>query len=524
MTSESCCGGGVWLVAPAGRFAVSQLTLAAGGRLRVTVSLHGRLLNAAKCALAIASPNHVDPLHAYLAKWESATDVHGVCRSVALPEGAYRLAVRPPDGGSDAYRSVRIVEGAETEEDVALAPARLSGVVRRGGKPAPGYTVRAMASPDGESSADIGTAAEAAADSEGAYEMTLWTAGKYSLWLEAPSKTGFGVHGTVEVREDDDKKQDFDLDASSLRGQVVDQNGSPLASAMVLLLWQRTSPSSAITDAQGQFEIDLQGTGSGTVTARKSGYGKSNPVPVQLDDEDSGLPPLTLVLTRQSTVKGTVVSAAGAPVARALVVSAAPGARDTAGYTRADDGGNFEVAVPGGAARLFLSGPGCPMFALDLQPQDADAPPTAVASSGGGNPGDPGDPGTADGAGDAGGSAAGGAAGQVWQCPGEAGAIAVTFTDESGKPAAPLVTVFFLRRDGMVVPSLFLLQHLALLGLPSRVDSSGQLLLGGLSPGQYDLVLSGMSPEGAAAGSVAVGPGGTSTLKLTLPARYLRRQ
>lgn len=88
------------------------------------------------------------------------------------------------------------------------------------------------------------------------------------------------------------------------------------------------------------------------------------------------------------------------------------------------------------------------------------------------------------------------------------GFLRVRVEGEAHGPVAVRREQIQARPDGtllVAVPRkgwLQVVRPVAALGLPTWVDSSGQLLLGGLSSGQYDIVLGGM----------------------TLPTRSLRRQ
>jgi hypothetical protein len=503
------------LSAPAGKFAVAHLALAAGGRLRATVSLHGRPLNDAQCRLSVQTDSPFAESRFQLTRWKSQTDAQGVCRSIALPAGSYELAVTLPDATGEAYRQVSITEGGTTKEDLALASMRLSGTVRRGGKPAEGYEVRAMLSTRNAGAGGF----TALSDADGNYEFILWTPGTYYLTLQHPNQIDWLAHQTVKVQEGDAPTQDFDLNAGSLHGRVIDQSGAPLAQAIVHLTQQHIVAGMAVTDQQGQFDIAFQGTGPASATASRMGYQASAAVPVQIDDQSTAPPPVTLVLTRQSTVRGVVVTADGAPAVGALVVAAAPGA-GSGGGTRTDAAGRFEVAVPPGQAYLFLAGPGCPMFTVDLSSADTAVPAAGGDPDAGAAPADAG----ADPAGSGGAVAAGAPPGQVCQCPSpdQTGGIALTLLESGGEPASPFFMGFKLHRDGLEVPTFFLLQFLSAQGLPNHVNASGQLLIAGLSPAQYDFFQE-LPPASSAAASATVVPGSVVPLAMTLPARYLRR-
>jgi hypothetical protein len=87
----------------------------------------------------------------------------------------------------------------------------------------------------------------------------------------------------------------------------------------------------------------------------------------------------------------------------------------------------------------------------------------------------------------------------------------------------PYLIGFKLFRDGLEIPMSFLLQFLNLQGLPNHANAAGQILVAGLSPGQYDCFQDLLPPSGPPIASATVAPGSVVPLAMTLPARYMRR-
>lgn len=467
-----------------GTFAVRDVALETGGRLVAHIAVHGRPLAGTECqveALDVAAPGTSSTV------WKGMADARGICASRRLAAGVYRLRLRIPDSSSVVRRWITIAEGLDLPEDVALTPARLSGVVRRRGQPAPSYLVAAsaLAAVEDPKGARVERASEATSDETGRYELTLWSAGRYVLMLRSPSGRPVGGHKTLTTPGDDDQTVDFELDASAFTGTVVDEAAQPVAGAVVgLTTWDGVTR--ATTDASGAFEIDVIGEGAATLKAIKEGYTPSEEVKLQVV-KDAPIPPVTLVLKHKRSIQGTVVSAAGDPVAGALVTSfevTPDGAED---YLSASSGpdGSFEVEMPPGPPRVFVDGPACPLSAFDLVP-DGGA-----------------------GADETGGDARGR---NVLRCPAQPAVLEVTMLDERGKPVPHAVVI--LRLGGVVVPQRILAAHLVQLGLAPESDGAGLLVLAGLAPTEVDLYLMGLAYEG----SIAAGSRRGFLTSVTLPA------
>jgi hypothetical protein len=488
------------LTASPGTFAFREVALQAGGRLRAQVSVHGRPVQEATCELHAPVSMMREGKEPYRKLWESKVDAQGICRSTRLAAGVYKLRVLMPQSTSRFSRWVTVPEGQDAEVDVPLAPARVGGLVKRGGSPVPGYRVRASRleadlPPGAPSEAD----SEAVSDGAGKYELTLWSPGSYVLGLRSPSGTPVAGHKQLTSAGDDEQTVDFDLAGSPLRGTVTDEAGQPVAEAKVALQgWEGAQ--SAASDGAGRFEFDLQGKGAATLRAFKRGYREADPVDVQVVREDVPVPPVTLVLKRKTTARGTVLSAAGAPVADAQVISIAPTPDGPDAYraTRAGADGTFEVEVPPGAPpRVFVSGPGCPLSGFDLPALPVPPAPPPPASPGAAA--DRVEPESA-------------AAPAILRCPPSPAALQLSLADDRGTPLAHAGLI--LRTGSTVVPHAVLVEHLAQLGLAAETDGGGNLVLAGLAPGDYDLFLDLRSSEA----TVAAGSHEGFLTSVTLPA------
>jgi hypothetical protein len=376
----------------------------------------------------------------------------------------------------------------ESHPAAFASPVRLTGTVRRGGKPVAGYMVVA-ALRDGTG----GTVARAVSGADGAYVLNLSIAGEYSLSLGAPTHSSFPRRQTLTVQEGDEPTQDFDLNAASLRGRVVDQGGAPVPRAIVALKVHDASAAWVISDAQGRFDVAFEGAGAAAVTAMRAGYTDGAPVAFQLADESAVPPPVTLVLTRKAVLHGTVLKADGTPLAKAHVATSSAATYNSVTETRTGATGHFKLAVPPAPAYLFVTGPGCPLFAAPLPPQQPAGADPAEPAADSPNP--------------------------LLHCPAQSGNLALTLLADDGKPAPPRILGFALRHDGLLVPATILRHLLELQGLPKTPDTAGYLLLASLSPGRYDLLDEHAPPDGPALASITVEPGTTAPLTVTLPTK-----
>jgi hypothetical protein len=458
------------LTAAPGSFAFREVRLAAGGRLRAQVSVHGRVLAQARCALS--SPAAIpSPHQTYQEQWSGKADAQGVCSSGPLPAGFYKLSIQAPEGVGQASRWVSLQEAQRTEVDVALAPTRVTGVVKKGQQPAAQYSVLAFEQhADRPRGAMLDAAATCLTGDDGKYELTVWSPGTYMLNLKSAAGRSVPSYKTLLAVGDDDQTIDFNLSAATVQGTVVDPDGKPVALAQVVV----TGWSSSLlvpTDANGQFSLDAPGPGSGDAQARKRGYRPSDSAHFQVGDtDDAAVPPMTLVLQRGTSGLGTVQNAAGAPVPGALVISLATTPQGPKAYalTHAEADGTFEVDLPPGPAQALVSGPGCPLFFAAL---------SAARLVAGNEEGGATDQGSA--------SMPPASTGMVIQCPSQPATIELTLQDDAGNPVPNIPMI--LRWNGAVIPETALAAHLQALGLSSETDGMGRLVIAGISPGAYDL-------------------------------------
>ena len=259
-----------------GSFTFTETVLNRGGVVRTNLWLRGEPVAGSECVIhrypAYSSGGPREPPEV-MSRVKSGRD--GVCRSERILGGEYMLRVRLPGWLADAdavvEKSVVIVEDEEIEVDLDLEMYKVEGVVYRGDEPTPGYSV-AMFSHEAPkpSATEADATARRQTDLNGKYEMTLWAAGRYSIFVMHPDGSPAAMKevtltGAVEV-------VDFRLAAQELSGIVVDGKGERISDAMVTLRWQRHSHRLARTLDDGSFSFAVDGeSGLADVQARKDG-------------------------------------------------------------------------------------------------------------------------------------------------------------------------------------------------------------------------------------------------------------
>lgn len=270
--------------------------------------------------------------------YEQYNEFNNLRDVVAPAAGKYTIAVSSYYSGSTYVGGVRLhleVNGVPVLPQSDVATILTGRVATVGGSPVAGQKlrVRAYGGP--------GMNVETVTDAAGYYRVTGVPAGSVEIRTVATNGT---VSGVVASRVIDAGVNDAVLDVAvpvsmTINIQVLDGNGSPIASAPVVI----TPPGSWVyTNASGQASYTY--VGSSNVIVRASHPSDSIVTAEQTLPPQDGAVNVTLTLASAS-VSGTVRNAAGEPVSGAYVeVTRASGHGYLTG-TYTDSEGRYAFAV-----------------------------------------------------------------------------------------------------------------------------------------------------------------------------------
>jgi len=371
---------------------VVALEPAAVLELRV-VDEGGRPIPGALVVLERPSASDTNP--ANVGERRVRTDAAGTARVRSLEPGVVHLRA----GSTGGARAIELEAGGiRAVELTGRRSAELEGVVRVGTAPLEGATVRCAPLEADGAVVVGGTRADAAARTAGDGRFTVagLEPGAYSVEIRHPDRA---MPARFErTLEPGAVRLDFDLDVTRVAGRVVDEDGRPVAGALVRArAAARDSRSTHVvfrsramlarggaviraehdtagvrTDADGRYE--LEGVASRVpivVVAEAPGHAPRTSAPFELprfgrrDDVE-------LALSAAGTIVATVV-ADGRPVPGAILLARPAGeATDLRSATTDRDGGaRFDDLAPGRWSVFGLS-------SLELGPGDASPGGTTV--------------------------------------------------------------------------------------------------------------------------------------------------
>ncbi len=189
--------------------------------------------------------------------------------------------------------------------------------------------------------------------SDGVVLMRGMPPGRYSL-IAAHRDFLPSERKQVELRDGELLEVSVELEpGEGISGEVVDQNGAPVAGAQVMAVPRGAEPTH--TDGSGRFEIrPLRPDRNYRVEVHQSGFDQRERVTAKPGGE-----PLRIVIERRSNYRGRVVSEGGVPLRSFRV--------DEQDVTSPD--GSFELPLPTESGRVFAV-----VEAQGYQPNMIDAP------------------------------------------------------------------------------------------------------------------------------------------------------
>lgn len=305
--------------------------------------------------------------HAYqgreqLPRWTLVTDADGMARPVLDLENVVVGASLPgllPSREDVLWHQIRVPTKLTLQHDLVARGI----VLEVDGSPAAGVTVTAGVSEDDGRTA--GSPAPSTTDSAGRFELRV------PAHTTCVFRGGRGDAATsprrLRMRE---ARTDVVLQfpgAITLRGQVVDRRGTPIAASEVKI-WrepQRASEPeedleqmvSITADERGRFEVPVRSLARYQLLARAPGHATSTPTFAQTTDSDPH-PEVLLTLTESVPIEGIVVRADGSAFPQVNVraeaefatpdASSAPNRRDlfeAVDWVKTDADGRFRLAV-----------------------------------------------------------------------------------------------------------------------------------------------------------------------------------
>jgi hypothetical protein len=277
----------------------------------------------------------------------SGPDGRFVAVNVARAEGV-TVRVDGAEVVSPAAIDTRLLAG-ELAIDVREQPVVRGRVVRHG-VPIAG----AMVTVTTERSSRMPSTPQAWTDSAGAFELP---APRGVFELTAQSKAVGSATSRATIITDPAEAVVLDLDAGAvIEGRVVDQRGAPLPGLVVSTTERGSGPQGgavstasgrSTTDAAGRFAIDQLAPGEYRVAVAASrdapplAWIGTPPPSIALATGDAHVGEVRLVVAAEpTTIAGTLVDPAGAPVPDALV-------RAAGASTRSDAEGHFALQLVG---------------------------------------------------------------------------------------------------------------------------------------------------------------------------------
>ena len=303
---------------------------------------------------------------------DSHTDEQGIFRIGGLPSGTYTLRAKPPDGSlytASMPQAVTVTEGSSTDVgDVRLTEAQITGKVTL----PDGTTGVAWARVNAHSE-DWSIQEGSNSDQQGNFRIGGLSPGSYLLRAEPPPDPAYGEYtmsdeAEVEVTGTSPVTATLRLNQVSVRGRVVDPDGSPVSCAGADVFSDDHSVhQNTGTDERGNFSFG--GLAALTYTLEihipwgESGWVSPPPTSFAITDTNT-IVELGDIAFIEATkfVQGSVTrSDSGEGVADVEVHANKMGAHGMWAHTTTDVQGAYSLALSSGSWELMISSrPGDP--------------------------------------------------------------------------------------------------------------------------------------------------------------------
>lgn len=262
-----------------------------------------------------------------------STDTNGAFQLEGLVEGPYKIRISHPDMITQT-ESVNIVDGENKPRTFMMRSGlQISGkVIESDGSPASGLVIAVSGPLDAGRARDVNRIANI--DDKGFFKQSGLTMGKYNLTVQnAASKEQEQIvrdvfAGTtdlvIQLRE-----------KCLVQGTVKDPEGKPVKDAGISLrritLGSRTTADQggktvAVTDAEGKFSLYLKYGHKYEIKAVCHPLLPGIATLMLPEKADKNVWPVSIVLERGETIKGTVISAKDASPLKGISVRVSPSA------------------------------------------------------------------------------------------------------------------------------------------------------------------------------------------------------
>ncbi len=294
-----------------------------------------------------------------------STSVDGTCRFGNLVPGLYSLRVPRAADQDWASRQVEIT-GSDTTVDIDIATIYVTGTIRMGTRP-----IEAHATLIAEKS---GISAQVTSKADGTFAAQLpapendtWD--RVTIESELPSIARTLENVRMERHSDRSAELDLEVPARSLNGSVVNELGEKTKD-VIIDIRPPDGPLQQVLSSDGSFTV--AGLAAGHYQLHASSEGRETPEAqdVVLGDDGDAITDVTLIVTPESHLRGTVRTL-DSPVLGAVLSPRVSGdhTRPIIPY-RTDPAGQFDLHFPTSTRQisLVLNAPGFAVRLINASP------------------------------------------------------------------------------------------------------------------------------------------------------------